>query len=128
MLAPFVSVLYFVCTCFNLQKFCPSVPAKHQWFNNMLASNFCKICMRLAANCSVFIIQLPASRMQISFRRPPAGFKFHSVSHQPNANCIRLAAMQYKINKYINSLHMAGNQPNEICIWPAASQMQILQK
>jgi hypothetical protein len=66
--------------------------------------------------------------MQISFSHPPAGCKFHAVGHQPNANCIRLAAMQYKIHKYINNLHMASDQPNEICIWLAASRMQILQK
>jgi hypothetical protein len=39
-----------------------------------------------------------------------------------------VVAMQYKIPKFINSLHMAGNQPNEICIRLAASRMQILQK
>jgi hypothetical protein len=36
--------------------------------------------------------------------------------------------MQYKIPKFINSLHAAGDQPNEICILLVASQMQILQK
>jgi hypothetical protein len=64
--------------------------------------------------------------MQISFRRPPAGCKFHSVSRQPDAKCIRPAVMQYKIPNFINSLHAAGDQPNEICIWLEASQMQIL--
>jgi hypothetical protein len=74
---------------------------------------FCKIC-----------IQLAASRMQISFSQLPAGCKFNSVGRQPDANCIRLAAMQYKIP----SLHAASDQPNEICILLAASQMQTLQK
>jgi hypothetical protein len=89
----------------------------------MLAAYFCKICIRLAA-----------SRMQISFSRPQpgckfhcrplSGCKFHSVGCQLDANCIRLAAMQYKIP----SLHMASDQPNEICILLATSWMQILQK
>jgi hypothetical protein len=73
-------------------------------------------------------IQSAASWMQISFSQPPAGCKFHSVSRQPDANCIRRAAMQYKIPRFINSLHVAGDQPNEICIRLAASLMQILQK
>jgi hypothetical protein len=51
--------------------------------------------------------------MQISFSR-----------RQPDANCIRLAAMQYKIL----SLHVASDQANEICILLAASRMKILQK
>jgi hypothetical protein len=58
-------------------------------------------------------IQLAAIWMQISFSR-----------RQPDANCIRLEAMQYKLP----SLHAASNQPNEICILLAASRMQILQK
>jgi hypothetical protein len=62
--------------------------------------------------------------MKISFSWLPPGCKFHSVGRQPVANCIQLAAMQYKIP----SLHTASNQPNEICILLAASQMQILQK
>jgi hypothetical protein len=69
-----------------------------------------------------------ASRMQISFSRLPAGCKFNSVGHQPDANCIQPAALQYKILKLINSLHVASNQPNEFCIRLAASRMQILQK
>jgi hypothetical protein len=73
-------------------------------------------------------IQWAASRMQISFSGPPAGCKFHSVGHQPDANCIWLAALQYKIPKFINSLHAAGDQPNEICILLAASRTQILHK
>jgi hypothetical protein len=44
-----------------------------------------------------------------------------SVSRQPDASCIRLATMQYKIP----SLHAASDQPNEICIQLAASKMQI---
>jgi hypothetical protein len=55
----------------------------------------------------------------------PAGCKFHSVSRQPDANWIRLAAMQYKIPKFINSLHAAGDQPNEICNWLSANRMQL---
>jgi hypothetical protein len=62
--------------------------------------------------------------MQISFSWPPSGCKFHSVGRQPDANCIWLAAMQYKIP----SLHVASDQPNEIRILLAASQIQILQK
>ncbi len=64
--------------------------------------------------------------MQISFSGPPAGCKFHSVGRhwckfhsvgrQPDANYIWLAALQYKIPKFINSLHAAGDQPNEFCI------------
>jgi hypothetical protein len=72
--------------------------------------------------------------MQISFSQSTAGCKFHSVrrhpdanfivSRQPDANCIRLAAMQYKVP----SLHAASDLPNEICILLVASRMQILQK
>jgi hypothetical protein len=62
--------------------------------------------------------------MQISFSRPPTGCKFHSVGHQTDANCIRLAAIQQKIPKFVNSLHAAGDQPNEICIQLAANWMQ----
>jgi hypothetical protein len=62
--------------------------------------------------------------MQISFSWPPSGCKFHSVGRQLDVNCIRLAAMQYKIP----SLHAASDQPNEICNLLAASRMQILQK
>jgi hypothetical protein len=62
--------------------------------------------------------------MKISFSWLPSGCKFHSVGRQPDANCIRLAAMQYKIP----SLHAASDQPNEICILLVASQMQIWQK
>jgi hypothetical protein len=89
------------------------VLAEHKPLNNVLVAYFCKICIRLAA-----------SRMQISFIQPPAGCKFHSVGRQPDENCIRLAAMQYKIP----SLHAASDQPNEIYILLVASQMQILQK
>jgi hypothetical protein len=56
---------------------------------------------------------LAAIQMQISFSR-----------RQPDSNCIRLAAMQYKIP----SLHADSDQPNEICILLVASQMEILQK
>jgi hypothetical protein len=70
----------------------------------------------LAANCSVFIIQLAASRIRILVSRLPA-----------DENCILLAAMQDKISKLITSLHAAGDQPNEICIQLVASRMQILQ-
>jgi hypothetical protein len=73
-------------------------------------------------------IQSASSRLQISFSQPPSGCKFHSVGHQLDANCIWLAAMQYQIPKFINSLHAAGDQPNEICILLVASQMQIFQK
>jgi hypothetical protein len=52
------------------------------------------------------------------------GMQIHSVNRQPDANCIRLAAMQYKLP----SLHAASDQPNEICIMLVASQMQILHK
>jgi hypothetical protein len=45
----------------------------------------------------MFIIQLAASRMQISLSRPPAGCKFHSVSRQPDANFIKLAASRMQI-------------------------------
>jgi hypothetical protein len=45
-----------------------------------------------------------------------------------DSNCIWLAAMQYKIPKFINNLHAASDKPNEICIQLAASLMQILQK
>jgi hypothetical protein len=69
-------------------------------------------------------IQLAASWMQSSFSRPASGCKFHSVCRQPDANCIRLAAIQYKIP----SLHAASDQPHEIYILLAASRMQILQK
>jgi hypothetical protein len=55
--------------------------------------------------------------MQISFSRPPAGFKLHPASGYPS-----------KIPKFINSLHAAGDQPNEICIRLAAIWMQIFQK
>jgi hypothetical protein len=58
----------------------------------------------------------------------PAGCKFHSVSRQPDGNCIQLAAMQYKIPKFINSLHATSDQPNEICNRLVASRMQILHK
>jgi hypothetical protein len=56
--------------------------------------------------------------------------KFNLVGCQPDANFIQSAAsqIQYKIPKFINSLHAAGDQPNEICIWLADSQIQILQK
>jgi hypothetical protein len=87
--------------------------AKHLPLNNVVAAYFCQICIRLAA-----------CRMQISFSQPPAGCKFHSVGCQPDANCIQLAAMQYKIT----SLHAASDQPNEICMLLAASRMQILHK
>jgi hypothetical protein len=76
-------------------------------------------------------MQISFSRMQISFShfsRLPTGCKFHSVSRQPDANCIWLAAIKYKIPKFINSLHTAGNQLNEICIQLADSRMQIWQK
>jgi hypothetical protein len=69
-------------------------------------------------------IQSAASWVQISFSQPQSGWKFHSVGRQPDANCIWLVAMQYKIT----SLHLAGDQPNEICILLAANQKQILQK
>jgi hypothetical protein len=76
----------------------------------MLAVYFCKICIRLAAS----------------------GCKFHSVSHQPAANLIKLAAGRMQISfsqQYkIPSLHAASDQSNEICTLLAASQMQILQK
>jgi hypothetical protein len=62
--------------------------------------------------------------MQISLSWPPFGQKFHSFGRQPDANCILLVAMQYKIL----SLHAASDQPNEICTLLAASRMQILQK
>jgi hypothetical protein len=64
--------------------------------------------------------------MQISFSWPPARCKFHSVGPQPDANCIRLAAMQYKIPKFMDNLHVPGHQPNEICIRLVASWMEIL--
>jgi hypothetical protein len=58
--------------------------------------------------------------MQISFSRQPAGCKFHSEGYQQDANCIRLAALQYKIPKFINvagcrqptelNLHLVGHQ------------------
>jgi hypothetical protein len=70
-------------------------------------------------------IQPATSGMQISFSWPPAGCKFHSIGSQPDANCIRLASMQYKIPKFITSLHAAGHQANEICIRLVASWMQI---
>jgi hypothetical protein len=61
--------------------------------------------------------------MQISFSWPPSGCKFNSVSRQPDANCILLAAMQYKIP----SLHAASDQPNEM--HPAGGKLNaILQK
>jgi hypothetical protein len=71
--------------------------------------------------------------MQVSFSQLPAECTFHSVSHHPDANFIQSApsrmqiAMQYKIPKFINSLHAAGDQPNEICILLVDSRMQILQ-
>jgi hypothetical protein len=52
--------------------------------------------------------------MKISFSWPPSGCKFHSVGPQLDANCILLAAMQYKIP----SLHAASDQPNEIFSFP----------
>jgi hypothetical protein len=61
-------------------------------------------------------MQISSSWMQISFSWLPTGYKFQSVGRQPDANCIRLAAIQQKIVKFINSLHAAGDQPNEICI------------
>jgi hypothetical protein len=73
-------------------------------------------------------MQISLSRTQISFSQPPTRCKFHSVGRQPDANCIRLAAIQLKIPKFINSLHAAGDQPNEICIQLAANWMQILHK
>jgi hypothetical protein len=69
-------------------------------------------------------MQISLSRMQISFSQAPTGCKFNSVGRQPYVNCIRLAAIQLKIPKFINSLHAAGNQPNEICIRLAANWMQ----
>jgi hypothetical protein len=69
-------------------------------------------------------VQISISRMQISFSRPLTGCKFHSVGRQPDANCIRLAAIQQKISKFIKSLHAAGDQPNEICIRLTANWMQ----
>jgi hypothetical protein len=65
----------------------------------------------------VFIIQLAASRMQISFSQQPAGCKLHPA-----------AAMCHKIPKFIYSLHVASDQLNEISIRLVASRMQILQK
>jgi hypothetical protein len=74
-----------------------------------------------------------------------AGCKFHSVSRQPDANfiqlaairmhilfsrrqpdgnCIWQAAMQYKIP----SLRAASNLPNEICILLAASTCKLCRK
>jgi hypothetical protein len=65
-------------------------------------------------------IQSAPSWMQISFSRLPAGCKFHSVGDQPDANCIRLAALQYKIHKFINVA--CGRQPTEGNLHPAGSQ------
>jgi hypothetical protein len=55
--------------------------------------------------------------MQISLSGLPARCKFHSVGRQLDAKSI----CQYKIPKFINSLHAAGAQPNEIFILLAAS-------
>jgi hypothetical protein len=97
----------------------------------VLAAYFCKIYIQLSASqmqISFSWMPIPISQMHISFSRPPTGCKFHSVGRQPDANCIGLAAIQYKKAKFINSLHAAGDQPNEICIPLADSRMQILQK
>jgi hypothetical protein len=61
--------------------------------------------------------------MQISLsgRHPDANFIQTAASRMQIANCIRLAAMQYKMP----SLHAASDQPNETCILLAASRMQI---
>jgi hypothetical protein len=90
----------------------------------VLAAYFCKIYIPLAASR----MQISFSWMQISFSQLPTRCKFHSVGRKPDANCIRLAAIQYKIPKFINILHAAGNQPNEICTQLADSRMQSLQK
>jgi hypothetical protein len=65
-------------------------------------------------------IQLAASRMQISLSRLPAGCKFHSVGYQPDANCIQVAALQYKIPKFINVA--SGRRPTEWNLHPAGGQ------
>ncbi len=106
--------LNFVCTCYDLQKCSPSMLAKHQRLNNVLAVYFCKHYMQLAASCSVLIIRLAASLKQISYSRPPASCKLHPF-----------ATMKYKIPKFINILHATGTEPNEICIWLATNWMQI---
>jgi hypothetical protein len=74
---------------------------------------------------SKFASGWPPAVQCLSFDWQPAGCKFYSVSCQPDANCIRLVVMQYKIPKFINSLHAAGDQLNDICIWLVANQMQI---
>ncbi len=58
----------------------------------------------------------------LSFSQPSAGCKFHSVGRQPDANCIRLVAMQYKIPKYINSQHVFQDKGLAYC--QAASVLQ----
>jgi hypothetical protein len=60
--------------------------AKHLRLNNVLAANFCKICIWLAA-----------SRMQISFSQLLAGCKSHSVGHQLDENLIQSAASRMQI-------------------------------
>jgi hypothetical protein len=58
--------------------------------------------------------------MQISFSRLPAGCKFNSVSYQPDATCILLAALQYKIPKFINVA--CGRRPTELNLHPTGGQ------
>jgi hypothetical protein len=62
----------------------------------------------------------PPAAQCLSFGWPPARCKFHSVGRKPDANCNKL---QYKIPKFIKSLHVAGDQPNEICTQLAANLM-----
>jgi hypothetical protein len=97
-----------------------------------------------ASQMQISFSGLPAEcKKKISFSGPPArckfhsvgchgrkfhsvgchGCKFHTVGRQPDANYILLAALQYKIPKFINSLHAAGDQPNEICIQLAAPNL-----
>jgi hypothetical protein len=65
----------------------------------VLAAYFCKICIQLAASqmqISFSRMQISISRMQISFSQPPTGCKFHSVSRQPDANCIPASSYPIK--------------------------------
>jgi hypothetical protein len=65
-------------SCFDFKKCHPSVLAKHQQLNNVLAAYFCKICIRLAA-----------SMMQISFGWSLAACKLGILY------CIAASRMQF---------------------------------
>jgi hypothetical protein len=88
-----------VFSCYYVLKFHPSVLAKHSWLNNVVAAYFSKICIRLAARCSVIIIRWPLARG-----------KFQTVSRQPSANYYKFG---YLVSDWQCELHPASGGPND---------------